>query len=356
MPFNFIDNLLLPSYIDFGRRETAAIASYHAPLNNRSVTLSRMDSRFYTNSFARGFMSNKIKLAVALLSVVFASGGVAVQGQTSAPTLKIVTEDVNLPSELFYGGTKVKPVRLRPGTNQRITIDDNDFFVQQQYVDFLNRMPDSGGFTDWNNVLNNCGAAKGGLGSPTGCDRVHVSSGFFRSTEFGERGFWVYRFYDAALGRLAKYGEFVPDMRKVSGNLTATQLEANRVAFVNEVMARPEFTAKYAGLTGGALMSKLEETAGVTIGEPLRSSLVAKSPGEIVRGFIESQAVWDKFFYRGFVAMQYFGYLRRDPELAGYNDWVRVLTSGDAPTGIQPGDYRHLIFGFIYSGEYRDRF
>src|SRR5205085_7430253 len=50
-----------------------------------------------------------------------------------APTLRIVSEDGNrLPSDLMYGNTKVKPMRLRPGTNTPITIDDSDFFVQQR--------------------------------------------------------------------------------------------------------------------------------------------------------------------------------------------------------------------------------
>jgi hypothetical protein len=40
-------------------------------------------------------------------------------------------------------------VRLRPGTNTPITITDIDFFVQQQYIDFLGRMPDSTGFANW---------------------------------------------------------------------------------------------------------------------------------------------------------------------------------------------------------------
>ncbi len=92
-----------------------------------------------------------------------------------------------LPSELFYGNIKVKPLRLRPGTNQVLTFEDNDYFVFQQYVDFLGRMPDTGGFNDWLDVLNNCGPNQGKLGSPIGCDRVHVSSGFFSSTEFGEQ-------------------------------------------------------------------------------------------------------------------------------------------------------------------------
>jgi hypothetical protein len=35
---------------------------------------------------------------------------------------------------------------------------------------------------------------------------------------------------------------------------------------------------------------------------------------------------------------------------------VDVLTNGRASAGILPGDYRHLIFGFVYSIEYRERF
>ena len=77
----------------------------------------------------------------------------------SAPTLRIVAEDGNrLPAELMYGNTKVKPLRLRPGTNTPITIDDADFFVQQHYVDFLSRFPDQGGFNFWQGEILGCGA------------------------------------------------------------------------------------------------------------------------------------------------------------------------------------------------------
>ncbi len=58
----------------------------------------------------------------------------------------------------MYGNTKVKPLRLRPGTNTPITIDDSDFFVQQQYVDFLSRFPDQSGFAFWQDGINQCGA------------------------------------------------------------------------------------------------------------------------------------------------------------------------------------------------------
>jgi hypothetical protein len=58
----------------------------------------------------------------------------------------------SLPSS-FNGNIKVKPLRLRPGTNVPITINDADFFVSTQYVDFLSRFPDQSGFNFWTNDI-----------------------------------------------------------------------------------------------------------------------------------------------------------------------------------------------------------
>ena len=69
----------------------------------------------------------------------------------------------------------------------------------------------------------------------------------------------------------------------------------------------------------------------------------------VLRDIVESPAVANQFFNRAFVAMQYFGYLRLDPDTTGYNNWVTTLTNN-------PSDYRHMIFEFIYSSEYRSRF
>ena len=272
-----------------------------------------------------------------------------------------------------------------------VTITDNDsnpnvdnpflnnaFFVRQQYLDFLLREPDTAGFNDWQAVLNGCGSGQGWLGSPPGCDRVHVSSGFFRSTEFGEKGYWIYRFYESAVGRRPQFGEFMPEVRRLSGLMTEAEQESRRADFIGRFMQLPEFTGIYAGLTdspsdAAAFVAKLEEKARVTLpasatteaGQPPqygRQELINRmangqlTAAQTMRAFIEQKVVWDTYFYRAFVAIQYFGYLRRDPEQAGYDDWVRVLTFGDAPTGVQPGDYRHLIFGFVYSVEYRERF
>src|SRR6058998_2017123 len=84
-----------------------------------------------------------------LATLIIALAAIATFGQ--APTLRIVTEDPALPSELFYGDIKVKPLRLRPGTNVPITIDDADFFASQHYIDFLRRFPDAPGLAFWTN-------------------------------------------------------------------------------------------------------------------------------------------------------------------------------------------------------------
>lgn len=287
-------------------------------------------------------------LIIALLS----AAAVPVLAQ-SPPTLRIVTETPGLPSELFYGNIKVKPVRLRPGTNQVITIDDIDFFVQQQYIDFLGRMPDSTGFANWNSTLNNC--PNGGFGEfdNPGCDRVHVSAGFYQSLEFQGRGYWAYRYYDAALGRRPLYTEFIPDMQKVGGALSPAQEAVAKDQYMNDFVNKTEFKALYDALSNQGYLDKLEQTAGVTISN--KASLVSALNGgtqtraQVLRTVIESSPVFDKFFNRGFVTMQYFGYLRRDPDTIGFANWVNTLNA-------DPSNFRHMIFGFIYSTEYRNRF
>lgn len=70
-------------------------------------------------------------------------------------------------------------------------------------------------------MLNNCGPHKGFLGSPTGCNRAHVTHGFFGSEEFIKSGFLIHRLFEVGMNRLPVYREFIPDMASLSSfNLT----------------------------------------------------------------------------------------------------------------------------------------
>ncbi|HKY45811.1 MAG TPA: M12 family metallo-peptidase, partial [Pyrinomonadaceae bacterium] len=246
-------------------------------------------------------------------------------GETSKTiTLSIVNDGFVEGSETFTM-TLSNAVGMNLGgpATSTITITDNDgaptnpfennaFFVRQQYLDFLFREPDTAGFNDWMNVLTNCPPNQGGLGSDPACDRVHVSSGFFRSTEFGERGYWAYRFYHGTLGRRPNFAEFVPDMRRLS--VSSAEEETARAAFIADFMQRAEFTAIYSGLTNAAnaaqFIAKLEQTAGVTLpatnttqpGQPPQFgrqeliNLMASgqfTAAQTLRAFIEQKVVFD---------------------------------------------------------------
>jgi hypothetical protein len=294
-----------------------------------------------------------MKIGFSLLIVALLSAAAVPVLAQSPPTLRIVTETPGLPSELFYGNIKVKPVRLRPGTNTPITITDIDFFVQQQYIDFLGRMPDSTGFANWVATLSGCPDGGFGENLNPSCDRVHVSAGFYQSVEFQGRGYFAYRFYDAALGRRPLYTEFIPDMQKVGGAQSPEQEAASKIQYMNDFVQRPEFKAIYDGLSNQGYVDKLEQTAGVTLSN--KADLVAALNGgtqtraQVLRTFVETPVVFNKFFNRGFVTMQYFGYLRRDPDPIGFTNWVNTLDA-------DPNNFRHMIFGFIFSTEYLNRF
>jgi YVTN family beta-propeller protein len=228
-------------------------------------------------------------------------------------------------------------------------IDDTRFFVAQQYADFLKRDPDPVGNRGWQDILNNCAAGD------TRCDRTEVSAGFFRSSEFQERGYFTYRFYSVALGRKPDYAEFIPDLAKVSGFLTDQEKEANKAAFADEFIQRTAFKSKYDSTIDNptAYVDALLQTAGLPT-HPSRAGWIAGlSNGQLTRARVlrelaESAETYDKFYTEAFVVMQYFGYLHRDPDKF-YLDWIKIMNQ-------DPANYRNMVNGFMNSLEYRQRF
>jgi hypothetical protein len=175
---------------------------------------------------------------------------------------------------------------------------------------------------------------------------------FFRSPEFQERGYFVYRFYEVGFGRKPDFAEFMPDIASVSGFFTDAEKEALKVAFIQALMARPEFANRYNGLSDAAYVDELLRVSGL-LSHWQRNDWVSdlqagrKSRAQIFREIAESPEVYQRFYNRAFVVMQYFGYLRRDPDSL-YLDWVRVLDD--------TGNPRTMIQGFVDSLEYKYRF
>ena len=70
---------------------------------------------------------------------------------------------------------------------------------------------------------------------------------------------------------------------------------------------------------------------------------------QVLRAVVQSGEADGAEYQSAFVAMQYYGYLRRAPEDEGYQAWLRVIRQ-------DPNNVRIMINGFINSQEYRRRF
>src|SRR6185503_2816467 len=142
-------------------------------------------------------------------------------------------------------------------------IDGVDFFIRQQYLDILNRQPDSTGFQNWRNTLAPC--PNGGFGefdNPT-CDRLHVAAGFFQSDEFLNRGYWAFRLYMVSFQQRPTYAQFTQDLAQVGGPKSPAEEEAAKSAFSEAFVQRSAFTARYPGVSGQALANALTTNAGL---------------------------------------------------------------------------------------------
>jgi hypothetical protein len=321
-----------------------------------SINYATSDTAGLTNcNIINGIASSRCDYATSVGTLRFAAG------ETSKTiSIPIVDDNFSEGNETFTL-TLSNPVGATLGstTTAIITITDNantsgnpidsvPFFVRQHYIDFLGREPDSFGFKGWQDILNNCAAGN------TTCDRIEVSAGFFRSPEFQERGYFTYRFYSVALGRKPNYAEFLPDIAKVSGFLTEAEKEANKAAFAEEFVQRADFKAKYdAQTTPTAYVDALLQTAGLPT-HPSRAGWIAGlqsgslTRAQVLRQLAESGEAYSKFYNEAFVVMQYFGYLRRDPDKF-YLDWIAIMNQN-------PANYRNMVNGFMNSTEYKARF
>jgi hypothetical protein len=61
------------------------------------------------------------------------------------------------------------------------------------------------------------------------------------------------------------------------------------------------------------------------VNEDLLGASQAQSRGRVIRKVVDYPEYVSAEFNSSFVTMQYFGYLRRDPETAGFNFWLAKL-------------------------------
>jgi Calx-beta domain len=254
----------------------------------------------------------------------------------------------------------------------RNPVDSSSFYADQHYHDFLNRVSDAAGLSFWTNNIESCG-------SDSQCrevKRIDTSAAFFLSIEFQRTGFLVYRTYKAAFPvgstrprGLPRYREFMRDTQEISRGVIVNSpgwealLESNTVAYFNSFVTRDEFLSYYpAGLSAAQYVDLLNSRIGNALSTTERNDLVNRlqsgqeTRATVLRKIAENATFSTAEFNRAFVLMQYFGYLRRNPDdlpntdFSGFDFWLNKLN--------QFGDYKaaEMVKAFISSDEYRQRF
>jgi hypothetical protein len=284
------------------------------------------------------------------------------------PMIYVMNADGSNQARLVSGGA----LDAASWRGAQSAIDGSGFFVAQHYRDFLSREPDAPGLQFWTQGIDSCG-------SDAACrevKRIETSAAFFLSIEFNETGYLVYRAHKAAYGNAPgkpvplTLAEFTPDTLGLGQGLVVNApgwealLETNKQNYFNAFVSRARFAAAYpASLTAAQFVDALNANAGQVLSAAERDALVqglaggTRTRAQVLRAVAEDADTQRQEFNRAFVLMQYFGYLRRDPDaspdtdFSGYNYWLGKLDEFN-------GNWRaaEMVKAFVSSAEYRKRF
>ncbi len=373
---------------------TARITVQRANDTTRAATVdyaTSEDSGLVSCATASGTASSKCDFTAAIGTLRFAAN------ETSKTFDVLISQDsyVEGPesltltlSNLTGGATFAAPSTAtltiaddltEPSTN---VIDDADGFVRAHYHDFLNREADASGLAFWTNQITSCGSDQMCIQ----LKRINVSAAFYISVEFQQTGYLVERIYKAAYGDtsglstlggahqltvpIVRLNEFLPDTQRIGQGVVVNvgnwqqQLEDNKVAYLAEFVQRTRFTDAYpAAMPAPTFVDKLNANAGNPLSTDERNQLIVDlaqgntTRAQVLRAVAEDPDLVSAESNRAFVLMQYFGYLRRNPndpqdsDYTGYDFWLTKLNqfSGNFVAA-------EMVKAFISSGEYRQRF
>jgi hypothetical protein len=141
------------------------------------------------------------------------------------------------------------------------------------------------------------------------------------------------------------------------------QLEANKQNFASSFVLRPRFTNIFSGMNNATFVDTMNTNSGGALSQSERDGLVnalnnsTMTRAQVLRAIAEDQTLRDSEFRKAFVLMQYFGYLRRNPDnspdtnFGGWQFWLDKLNQFNG-NFVQA----EMVKAFITSIEYRQRF
>jgi len=140
------------------------------------------------------------------------------------------------------------------------------------------------------------------------------------------------------------------------GSYNTSTLEERRAAFADEWVGRSAFKQLYPdSMTTADFVKRLFDTASLQPYADERQQQIeamrgGKTRAQVLRDVIETAELRTREYNPSFVLMEYFGYLKRDPESEGYQFWLDVLNNRE------PDNYRSMVCAFVTSEEYEHRF
>jgi hypothetical protein len=236
-------------------------------------------------------------------------------------------------------------------------VDDFHFFVTQQYADLTGREPDAATVDKLSAQLSGCNLRSDCLR----IRRVDISTNLLVENELAGTGVFLYGLYSTALGRQPRYAELETDRAVILNQ--KSELEAVRLALVSAFVERAEFKRKFPVTMKPAefvdsLLATIVQSTGVDLASE-RSLLIgllddaANGRAAVLTRLASDQRVVDANYNQALVLFQYFTYLRRNPDEAGFNAWVNTLKSKPLR---DPDAARSLVCNFLNSAEYQNRF
>ncbi|PYS66446.1 MAG: hypothetical protein DMF76_00415, partial [Acidobacteria bacterium] len=160
---------------------------------------------------------------------------------------------------------------------------------------------------------------------------------------------------------IVRFNEFLPDTQQIGQGVVVNvgnwqqQLENNKQAFALDFVQRSRFTSAFATtLTPAQFVDQLFSNAGVTPTTGDRQAAINEFGSATNTSDV---TLTSQEFNRAFVLMQFFGYLRRNPndpqdtDYTGWEFWLNKLNQFN-------GNFvaAEMVKAFITSTEYRQRF
>ena len=268
-------------------------------------------------------------------------------GQTTKTIAVLVMGDTVVePNETFFVNlTSASNAVIADGQGAGTIINhvpgilDNNNFVRQQYLDFLDREADAGGLFSGITQLNN------------GLPRANLIEFFLNSEEFRFKGKFIAQSYLGILTRDADYDGFRGWLGILLAGVSPEQI-------VQAFFDSGEFQSRFgSNLTNGQFVETMYNNILLRSSDPggFNGWAQALNSGQVTRAQVALSFLDSDEFQnlsasqnRVDISLLYFDMLRRDPDPGGFSGWVGVLNSGVPLISV--------IEAFLNSSEYQARF